>query len=1813
MKGIANGDNSNFKIGGMSEASAGEEGAGDDHDHDEDGGNYMACRMKFFAVPVLHGKNVSTQWPIREAAILAFGAMSNSFISLTSDKLPELVPFLIDRLKISRGEEAHEGGEYATFFHPTFQFVVACALDPKEIVQEAACSALSAIQSDPELLEFYLEPPFYSVISTQKYEQSVDKTLALFDTLEEWADYIAFLSKLQKTLQSYIDSDGEGAVGDDAPHFYVPHASQVSYRLALCLSPNLPNGVHQKTLNIYEFIFDSLSQHQINSEVSIWLPGLLPLISYSSIQIKPQQIKILKSLIVDKLSRETSRKLIKPLVLWFLSGLEDAHSEVFNDIHSLMVAFKSKLQDDSQFWHCIFICIITTPERRIGALNWCERNLPEFTNTKDEQGNPLYSQEAQLCMKPEAGLLVRAFAIVIGSSSLSSDILVTRGFFDLLLSRVPLDSAIFDSKVTPKDKDLLIMSCCKITLNKDVSLNRRVLNYFLGPDIDSDSESRREYFKKNAKDSLSRGLVQLGTSESKKDQLDALKMAFYLIMDKWEINYELTPELFSPFLYHCFAKRDDFEIMKTAMNFFDETESSYIWNEVFKLIVKGKSSNYDVIEFIIKHFHLNEDENVEKFAPLVLACILTDAEISNQKMELMEMIFGYIQWETSNEIDADVSISSTQLLGTVTEWTEQDADHTLETIPYSSEKLTSYIFKQLEMLYLNYSSNLTLGTRIGNLLTRLFDTIESDDVKQAISERFVSQWLKGVPSSLDSREIPIALTRVNMLNHVSKFINVFQREKCLKFLLTRLWQSVISSDPANHQVEAVKSIFELKFTFSMKKIEGGTLELFLNLPLSKQIVAFEALYIHSIGVNEAENILSRLFQLILDASENSEPQQSELVLNLIHRLIGSDRPQRLFNLCFNPLTKYGFMESGHFKLVPGEDFSQYAFDLKQVLTLLNLDSKHVKHHISSDQFAVPDVTHDHNEHTLQISYKRYLILLLKENRELITIEDPQRYRESEHCAIADLSLNIYMKLITGNEKGFDTLFEELLVDALNHIAAQNRHIVPDSTIGNFLQCIFHFLDRASASNTKLNLLHVHEQEKGPILVNLIQVGVTQCQSPNLLEKYMNLIIKSAYLFGDSIFNILLTLTETVVQKIDSLFNRFLNWDEFSSNENFDDSMIILFDGLENFLTVSHGYLMHSSAKVQLQSQMNKDSANNGFLNTVMSGVFQIESPSTKDTEQNKHYSTLISFHDATKISFKIWDWADSKATVPDHVTNYSDRSLTFISYKLKFRTKTFLDRLIELERQEIVNTLVTSHIQLSSVLKLLNILDNGRSQVTLPYLFNYIRMKFNPQLFLDANKTYVESDVDTNELSSFIVAFYDFMDSDTILDIWTQTLEFLDSTTSQISQFEPIVPAVLKICNVMSVKTNSSRNRDISKNKKLLSESFTKLFNSYVSHHSLSKAKSAEGDDVVVYGQQFIDALTELIPVLDEIYRDSEKTNHAVGLIINNVVLASTKKKQPHLSNTILQLLFLIGQYHPNRIWRSTVADLFNDGSFFTTSTCSNDKWKEIIHIWIEHDKDKVDDKINKLAPSSTTSPAGTLFNWNEDSEIEAKVNTLRQLSYIILAQPHDYFANKINQLFDRLNQLLSLNTCPTAIRIEISTLFRAIVLKISDIHLISHWALIIHELQQIFGLISSPPKSIKDLTSIPSQTLQLILFASKLLDELLIVDPDGFNLNSWLFISIDFETKDTQTNSIIDLISKNNDFTFLKNDAIKLNHGDLSDEYLSPLLEGVRHISSITQLRLFFDSLSMIHYERTYSLKPVNYKACQQDIIHDLITITKG
>lgn len=123
-------------------------------------------------LPALQENIVSGEWPVREAAILAFGAIARSCMDLASDKLPALVPFLVERMDdaetrvrqmaswtLSRyarwvAQEAADGGPYAPYFQPTFEAVARRALDRKKAVQEAACSALTHFieASDASLL-----------------------------------------------------------------------------------------------------------------------------------------------------------------------------------------------------------------------------------------------------------------------------------------------------------------------------------------------------------------------------------------------------------------------------------------------------------------------------------------------------------------------------------------------------------------------------------------------------------------------------------------------------------------------------------------------------------------------------------------------------------------------------------------------------------------------------------------------------------------------------------------------------------------------------------------------------------------------------------------------------------------------------------------------------------------------------------------------------------------------------------------------------------------------------------------------------------------------------------------------------------------------------------------------------------------------------------------------------------------------------------------------------------------------------------------------------------------------------------------------------------------------------------------------------------------------------------------------------------------------------------------------------------------------------------------------------------------------------
>ena len=67
----------------------------------------------------------------------------------------------------------------------------------------------------------------------------------------------------------------------------VPRKLLIGKRLAQCLHPALPSGVHLKALESYDLIFTQIGANRLAQDLFIYTSGLFPLLSQASMSVKP--------------------------------------------------------------------------------------------------------------------------------------------------------------------------------------------------------------------------------------------------------------------------------------------------------------------------------------------------------------------------------------------------------------------------------------------------------------------------------------------------------------------------------------------------------------------------------------------------------------------------------------------------------------------------------------------------------------------------------------------------------------------------------------------------------------------------------------------------------------------------------------------------------------------------------------------------------------------------------------------------------------------------------------------------------------------------------------------------------------------------------------------------------------------------------------------------------------------------------------------------------------------------------------------------------------------------------------------------------------------------------------------------------------------------------------------------------------------------------------------------------------------------------------------------------------------------------------
>lgn len=642
---------------------------------------------------------------------------------------------------------------------------------------------------------------------------------------------------------------------------------------------------------MYSYIFTTIGKDGLSRDLPLYLPGLAPTLSFASLSVRSPYLDILETHFLD-LDPRSLRPAMKSIILALLPGLEDETSEDFDRTLHLVARFKEvirpresqKLGDhhasgDDFFWQCFFLAAITSHSRRSGALAYLVRYLPTLGSTTSATEDDVAKKLHAIVASPEPGLLVRCFASGLGDEQL----LIQRGFLDLLVSHLPLNANVLQTRVKPADLELLVKAAVGVVTRRDMSLNRRLWAWLLGPEpTGHDGEnneqsqtymsSRTTYFEDFGLQPLTKALLKMIQGASRGNSAERARpyRICLSLMDRWEIGGLVVPEVFMPvidsvrqFQAQAATKSEFAEVLRSASVFFDGIESGLIYSEIVGLLAQAigpgvmtASDRVDklaLVSFIVSNFNIREEEMVTIHAPLTCLAALFMLEDSKDRRTKIAL----------TDVESDKLCE--QVLGVVVSLLELVPDRAFPQHPEENGNqkdvaaLSSLpnveLLKKIRTFYVHEQGNLEssrppfTAIESGELLLEkavkyiCVDSKEPTPVDDiATRVRILSQILSKTPANYHfdgkqlvsylhgklSKECPMvfshfsSMVQLSTQLHTAGKIDDTQLSDLVGPLVRHAWSYLSASEPKYH-VETVRCLWQLQtaLTLSGRDVEAA--------------------------------------------------------------------------------------------------------------------------------------------------------------------------------------------------------------------------------------------------------------------------------------------------------------------------------------------------------------------------------------------------------------------------------------------------------------------------------------------------------------------------------------------------------------------------------------------------------------------------------------------------------------------------------------------------------------------------------------------------------------------------------------------------------------------------------------------------------------------------------------------------------------------------------------------------------------------------------------------------------------------------------
>lgn len=782
----------------------------------------------------------------------------------------------------------------------------------------------------------------------------------------------------------------------------------------------------------------------------------------------------------------------------------------------------------------------------------------------------------------------------------------------------------------------------------------------------------------------------------------------------------------------------------------------------------------------------------------------------------------------------------------------------------------------------------------------------------------------------------------------------------------------------------------------------------------------------------------------------------------------------------------------------------------------------------------------------------------------------------------------------------------------------------------------------------------------PALLDCLLFGLSAPSSYPVLEHWIQFLDDCLTFYAENTFRILMPLVDCFKRTIRTVFGLLQAVFEGQDISTMSQEPLItlhsLLNGLERSLARAHERLIqHEAGIIPLKTPEQSQ----GFFGNMVSGVFASELNKSRHPAANNRLTVILCFKDAILVCLDLWTWA-SHGQNSQSRDSTSSPSLNYISLRLKNRTRRILEHLFAAEALESLESLIEvwcqSHHQDDTskslaLFNLLHVLDGSRPKNTIPALFNAIYSRTNPNALEPGLKSTLTADLSDITLADFLVRYMQSLEDDAMDEIWNDCMTFLRDVLANPLPQRQTLPRLLEFTAILGEKVNNTNfgeqrrmRRDLGVYNRFLLALFVlltlsqDLFVRLLAATFAAKPLSFAQDDVRLadsdganmkhsgaFGQTQSDDIVVivalLLPKFSKILVDGDRIAAASSIISLQILTPTIQSKTyPHnvLPSTLGIFLAMSRIPEASKSWRKTVAEAFNDPRFFCTSSLSlaEEGWIPVLRQWTLLDKDRMQDYLSRIMPPTA---AGIMFGVGASSarnEADRKTQLiLRRMALLVLAAAEDTYIVNLVGIQEKILELLTATAASSpssAIRAELYMLLGALVLKTSAVHMASFWPIISSELYET--LSSLFPGEQHD-----THNVHCILQACKLLDALVMLAPDDFQLREWLFITdtVDavYRPHGWSPVALVDELAADLDLHFggqstapspmvasvaqmgkrrplLTSESFKdVSKGMIVDRVLKP----------------FFRQLSINAFESTYVMEAPDWKACYDTLLGDL------